>query len=187
VHAAALASALVTLVLASAMLLVDPAPVAAVTGRSTAALDATTRFRTETWSEALSTWATRPALGLGPGQSAVQLAPARKADPSDDTNPNVLGSAQGLWSAALVDTGVVGFGLWVLFLGACVAAGWRLVRRHPTPVAVGLVAAATTGLLVSQVSGDRLELRVWVLAGLVLAAAAATGRDGTRDPGQRDK
>jgi len=184
--AAALASALAALVFAGSLLVADPAPLAAVTGRSEAALDTTSRFRTDNWREALDVWATRPALGFGPGQSAIQLAPARQADPAEDVNPNVLGSAHGLWAAALVDTGVVGLGLWILFLGALVAAGWRLILRRPGAATAALVASATTGLLAAQVSGDRLELRVWALAGLVLGAAAvAGGHDAGGDAGER--
>lgn len=184
VLAGATAAAAVLAVFGATLVLVDPAGLAATTGRSAAALESTAEFRTNNWQHAVILWSERPALGFGPGQSAVQLSPARWADPGVIGLP-VLGSAHGLWSAALVDTGVVGFWIWLVFLAAVLTTGWRAVVARPGLLPGGLFAAACAGLAAGQVSGDRLELRVWVLLGLVLALGGATRREHEGERGEQ--
>lgn len=153
----------------------SPSTAATLTGRPTSEIEATTSFRTDTWERVGDLWAARPIFGYGPGQSSVQLTIEGETSrhytlgPAEGAAP--LESAQGLWAASLIDVGVIGLGLWILFLGTILAGALQAVLRLRTMLAVGLFLAALAAIMESQISGDRLELRVWLLLGLVLALA----------------
>jgi O-antigen ligase len=149
-----------------------------------------TQYRTEAWRAATRAWAIRPVLGYGPGQSAVRLAGETdvdsRANPTEP--PAVLGSAQGLWAAALVDAGVVGLGAWLVLLGAAIATASVAVIRRPTVLGAALLAASVTAVLGAMVTGDRFELRAWVVIALLLAGTlggAARRGDGDSDGRER--
>ena len=174
---AALAGAgLAIAVLGSVIALTTPGILSGVTGRSTFDLEYTADFRKQEWREAGHSWAERPVLGHGPGQSSVQLAEeTRKAATLNlpDTTV-VLGSAHGLWAAALVDVGIVGLGLWLALLGGCFVLAARGLADRSGTLALGAFVAATCALISGLISGDRLEVRAWVLIGLMLALLVAT-------------
>lgn len=149
-----------------------PASFSVVTGRDAADYKMTTAARTDAWSQAVRVWSERPLLGHGPGQSAVQLR-YRQTIGADATGsgPVVLGSAQGLLTAALVDAGILGLLAWLALLAAVgVLAASGSVDR-PSPMRAGLVAAVLAALGGALVSGDRLEVQTWLILGLATAAA----------------
>lgn len=152
----------------------QPTAVAAVTNRSQADVSSTIKFRTETWSRALTIWEQQPLLGYGAGQSSVQLAAARDVAPDQrPATPTALQSAQGIWAASLIDAGIVGLGLWTLLLSCIILLALSIVWRRPTAVtwaAAAAVAAAVAGALIT---GDRLDLRVWLLIGLATTLLCA--------------
>jgi O-antigen ligase len=152
------------------LLFTSPGLIAPVTGREEGQIAYTMDFREDTWSRAIDLWARRPVTGYGPGQSSVQLAWENSIQESSGA-PRVLGSPQGLWAASLIDGGVIAFGFWVAFLGAVVFYGSRFVLRHPDPLALSLFIATSTALVSSEISGARLDLRVWLLIGALLAVA----------------
>jgi hypothetical protein len=153
----------------------EPNVLAPATARSTSQLQATVGSRTSAWTEAAHLWSTRPVLGWGPGASSVELA---RPDPISNVNPApiVLGSAYGLWAASLVDAGVLGLVAWMAFFGAVLAYVLSAAMRQRSLLLWAALVAMFTGALTSQVGGDRLDLRVWVLTGFALAAAHALSR-----------
>jgi len=185
---AALAGTGVAVVLALGPLtLVSPQTVAPLTGRDS--LEFSTEFRAESWGSAVRVWASRPVLGYGPGQSSIRVAGettvAARAAPTKQ--PRQLGSAQGLWAAALVDAGSVGAALWLVFLGSVLFFGGTRLLRDPTFWMLAIFSAALTAVLGSQLAGDRLPLSVWVMMGVLLSAAVAAANGGSSEPdaGQR--
>jgi O-antigen ligase len=166
-----LAGVLVLTLLALVPLATSPELFASVTGRARSELTVTSSFRTETWDQVASVWSQRPALGYGPGQSSIQLAEvASPGSAAPGVSPPLV-SAQGLWAASVIDGGVLALSAWVLFLGGVLLLGARTVLRAPTVVNVAVFVAAVTALLESQLTGDRLYLASWVLAGALLATA----------------
>jgi O-antigen ligase len=154
---------------------------AAATGRSAGTITLTTQFRTATWSRALNLWAHEPILGSGPGQASIRLTYAgvdQALFPKLD--PGVLLSAQGLWAAALLDTGLLGLTAWLLFLGGMICFTARSVFRSFSYHVAALLAAVVIALLGSLTAGDRLELWVWLLLGTALAAASDGSRSAAR-------
>jgi O-Antigen ligase len=167
-----------------AAVLVYPSSLTSVTGRTATQLRETTGFRTDSWSQALDLWASRPVTGFGPGQGSVQLAtPETVAGKTYD----VLGTANGIWAAALLDGGVLAFSAWLLTLGGLLLVGAQAVLRRADTLVLGIFVAATAAVLASLDQGDRLDLQVWVLLGL-LAAASRMGRaQGGEDHGKADQ
>lgn len=173
--AATLGGLLACLVLAFPLATVAPGTVAGVTGRSNASVDLTTTFRTSTWKDVVSIWSYRPVLGYGPGQSSVRLTQQRGkferrlalARTSASARQGLL-SAQGLWAASLIDTGVVGFTAWMLFLGAVGVAAVRTVMDRPSWLNTCILSGLSVAILGAEYAGDRLDLRVWALIGLAL-------------------
>lgn len=151
------------------------------TGREASELASTSASRTGAWEEAARTWAQRPVLGHGPGQSSVQL--AHQQDPAVvnmRSAPVVLGSAQGLLPSALVDAGIVGALAWMGFLTACLASIVLGLARRPTCPRLGVAVASLVAVGGGLVSGDRLEMHIWVILGFALALNA----DPPVDPGK---
>jgi hypothetical protein len=87
------------------------------------------------------------------------------------SGPMVLGSAYGIWAASLIDAGILGLLAWVLLAATILyhVSSVALSRRSVTLWAV--TAALIAAMIASQVGGDRLDLRVWVLIGLALAVS----------------
>jgi hypothetical protein len=157
-------------------LLANPDYLTAVTGRDAASLEITTRSRTDAWVGAVGVWSHRPALGYGPGQSAVRLAGGvQLAERSTPGGVALLGSAHGVPTAALIDAGLVGFTLWLLVLGSILLVGVRALLAEPTLPRSGFLAAALIAVLASLVAGDRLELFTWVILGALMASARRSG------------
>lgn len=154
------------------LLLVEPAPLSTVTQRPSASLQRSAEFRLEAWAAVEDEWARRPVLGHGPGQSAVRLARPAPGARSPEGLPVVLGSAQGFWSAALVDAGVLGLGAWILFLSSVLVSAGRSLYRRGAVADAGVFVAVMTAVLTSLASADRLDFRVWVVVGLAIAAVA---------------
>jgi O-antigen ligase len=160
----------VVIAFASALLLLtSPELAAPVTGRGEAEIAKSMEFRKDAWDRAINVWAQRPLTGYGPGQSSVRLAWETAIQESTGP-PRVLGSSHGLWAASLVDGGVLAFGLWAAFLAAVLFAGARLVVKAPNAFTLALFVSTCTAVAASEVSGDRLDLRVWLLIGALLAA-----------------
>jgi hypothetical protein len=169
--ARALGAALALAAATASGLFFDPALLAQATGRTPEQLQATVSSRRSAWNEAEQVWSTRPLIGFGPGQSGVKL--AHRPDPAASGvahAPVVLGSANGVWAAALVDAGLVGLTLWLALMGTILALAVRGVLAAPNLLRVGLLCAAAVGVGASLVTGDRVELRVWIVLGLVLVA-----------------
>lgn len=164
---AAVAATLVAIL--ASVLIAQPQYATSVTGRDAVSLQISTRSRTEAWQKAIGVWSSRPALGHGPGQSAVRLAgdPLRLRE--NQSGAAILGSAHGVPLAALVDAGVFGFGFWLLLFGSVIFIGARAVLREPTWLLSGVFAAALVAILAALVAGDRLELFAWVILALLLA------------------
>lgn len=175
--AAVTGAALAAAVLLGPVVFVDPGVLSAATGRSSQDLRATTANRTVAWRSAVEAWERRPLIGNGPGQSAVRLSyrPDGGVTAPGATAPKVLGSAQGLWAASLVDGGLLGMMAWTFFLGGAATVLIRAALRRPDPLVVGLSTAATVGILAAQLAGDRLEMRAWLVLGLAMAAASQVG------------
>lgn len=164
--AMAAAMAACAAILLAPSLVVAPETLARATGRDAQTLVATADFRKQTWDTALDIWAARPAIGFGPGQSSVQLSLVQQGDRAAGLN-----SAQGVWAAALVDAGVPGLALWLLLLGGTSLLAFLALGARPSWTSAALAAAVLAGSLSALIATDRLDLRVWLLAG---AAAAST-------------
>jgi hypothetical protein len=172
--AAVSAGGLTLVAVVGVLFVANPAPLAGLTGRSGGALEDSARFRTHAWHEGRLVWATRPVLGFGPGQSSVRLGyaiqQASNPDPSGRQEPPPLRSAHGLWLASLIDAGVIGFAAWTGFFAVLFGLGARALMRMPTWPVLGIFVATLAAVVSREVSGDRLEVRVWVLIGILLAA-----------------
>lgn len=173
-----LGTVLVAALLVAPVLFSDPAALSRVTGRSGTALQATSDNRTNTWRKVSRISAQRPALGHGPGQSAVRLA-YRPDDGPQSRAPIVFGSAQGLWAAALIDSGLVGLFAWLFLLASLFAFAVRRVASRPEPLALAALVAAGSAVVLGNLAADRFDLRVWVALGLVAALACQRGRPET--------
>lgn len=147
-------------------ILSSPAALASLTGRDPETLAITTDFRTRTWENMVDLWSVRPVTGYGAGQSAVRLTIL-----VEGADAPALSSAQGLWAAALVDAGVLGFGVMLAFFCGIVGLGVAAALLRPSMALVALTGAALAGLLSAAVATDRLDQRVWIVLGLLLAAA----------------
>lgn len=168
VRAVGLSGILVMIAVGAAAALSAPAVLSQVTGRSAASFEASAGFRTQAWTASIDTWKQKPALGYGPGQSAVQLADSQG---SENPSRRLLGSAQGLWSAALIDTGLLGVGAWTLVVGGSIASGVRAVVSQRSTAAAALLFSLSVTLGSNLVAGDRLDLRSWLILGLTVAMA----------------
>lgn len=160
------AAFLMIIVLALPAALAYPGLLSGITGRTAVELEMTSSFRTDTWQDALTIWSQRPVLGYGAGQSAVRLT----AETVGPAAPGLL-SPQGLWAAALVDVGVLGLGCWLILLGGLTFYGLLGFLRSPTAARAGIAAAALVVLASALMAGDRVELRTWVILGLLTNAA----------------
>ena len=151
----------------------EPGFLSSVTARSNSQLHLTLSARTDAWSESEHIWSERPVLGYGPGASSVKLA-RRDNAVGVESSPMVLGSAYGIWAASLIDAGVLGLLSWVVLFAAVLyyAASVAIARRSLTLWVV--LAALVAAMIASQVGGDRLDLRVWVLVGLALSLSRVT-------------
>ncbi len=155
----------------------NPEIFAKATGREATELASTSASRTDAWAEAARTWERRPVFGHGPGQSGVQL--ARQQDPAvvnRRSAPVVLGSAQGLLPSALVDAGIVGAFAWIAFLTAFLAPILLGLVRRPTGPRLGVMVASLVAIGGGLVSGDRLEMQIWIVLGLGLALTTDSRR-----------
>jgi hypothetical protein len=185
--AGALGGAVVVIAVSSVFLVSSPAVLGTVTGRDAAELDITSGFRTQTWQDASQIWAERPVLGYGPGQSSIQLTRqlTRETLQGSAVSAGGLRSAQGLWAAALIDAGVLGFGVWALFLGSLLAVGGRVLVARPSGVQLATFVAAASIVISNEVAGDRIDTTVWALLGLLLATSLR--RKGRANGGQSDE
>jgi O-antigen ligase len=168
-------SVLGLVVLLAPSFFLDPSILSGVTGRSPDALRATSQNRLNAWDGALQVWSSRPVFGYGPGQSAVRLAYRPSVAPGE-TAPLVLGSAQGLWAASLVDVGLVGLWTWALLLATLATIAGRALRRAPRSLPFAALLSAGIAVLLGQITADRLDLRVWLVVGMLMAAATCSGR-----------
>jgi O-antigen ligase len=164
--AAAAAAATAVAVLAAPVLVAAPEVLAAATGRDATTLTATADFRKQTWNRVLDIWAAQPAGGYGAGQSSVQLSLVTQGP-----DAVALNSAQGLWASSLLDVGLVGLGFWIALLGAGVVFVLRSVASGSSLPRVMLLMAMVAALCSTLVAGDRLDLRLWLLLGIVAAAS----------------
>ena len=145
----------------------------AATGRTSAEVTLTTGFRTATWDRGLDLWSRDPLIGTGPGQASVRLSLDRLDTPLDTAAPGVLRSAHGWWLASLLDAGLLGFlALGVLVMSALLV-GVRNAWSSGSLLSAGVVATAVLAVAAASYSGDRLDVRVWLLLGLALATPRA--------------
>jgi hypothetical protein len=160
--------------------LAEPSVLSDVTARSSAQLQQTVTARTGAWGEASEIWSRHPVLGYGPGASSVKLARVDNAV-GVTSAPTVLGSAYGVWAAALIDAGVFGILAWIVVFGAALSHVARVALVARSRLLWAAAAAAVSGALSAQVGGDRLDLRVWILIALAVAIADTVRRE-TRAP-----
>lgn len=182
---AALAGGALSLVAVGVALVLfgNPQIFANVTGRGASELTTTASTRTGAWERSVRVWSRRPVLGHGPGQSAVQLAyrqGARRAGSrsrlvplSSLRRPLVLGSAQGLLPAALIDAGLVGALACLGFIVACLALVMGGLARSPSGLRLGVTVAGLVAVGGGLFSGDRFEMQTWVVLGLALVVATS--------------
>ena len=172
VLAGAAAGAAVFMAITCALLIAEPDILSSVTARSNSALHITVSARTRAWSQAADMWSTRPVLGYGPGASSVNLAYRPDAQAAGLTSaPVVLGSAQGIWSASLVDAGVLGLLAWIVMFAAVFYSTTLVAIRVASPLLWAALLAALVAVLTSEVGGDRLDLHVWVLIAFALVVS----------------
>ena len=155
--------------------LVNPASLSALTGRTGAQLQTTTGFRVSTWGQAIDLWSTRPVSGFGPGQGSVKLA---QPEIVSGRTYEVLGTANGIWTAALLDGGVLALCFWVFTLGGLLYVGARAILRGADTLVLGIFVAAIAAVFASLVQADRLAPQVWILLGLLAAASSVPRAEG---------
>ncbi len=184
--AAVVGVVLSAMALVAPLAFVEPTLLAGPTGRSAESLRMTSANRRDAWRRVEEAWSQHPVFGYGPGQSAVRLAYSPD-EGLDRRAPLVLGSAQGLWAASLIDTGLVGLFAWIGLFGSLLTFATKRLATRGAFLGLGLLGAAATALLLANLSGDRLEPRVWLVVGLVCAAACSRGEtepaDGHETPG----
>jgi hypothetical protein len=171
VLAAASGGLLVTGAIVAVLVAVDPTGLSSVTRRSAKELRGASAFRVDSWDRAVTIWSRRPVVGYGPGQAAVMLARREPDRGRSSRTPVVLGTANGVLTAALLDGGVLAVSFWVLALGGVLLVGGRALVRNGSALLAAIFVAATAAVLGSLIEGDRLELRVWALLGLLAAAS----------------
>lgn len=155
----------------------NPEIFAKATGRDASEFAVTSSARTTAWEQSARAGMRRPVLGHGPGQSAVQL--AYRQDPKvvgKRSAPVVLGSAQGLLPAALIDAGLLGVSAWIAFVVASLLPILRGLSHSPTNLQLGIAVACLIAAGGALVSGDRFEIQVWVVLGLALATTTGYPR-----------
>jgi len=153
-------------------LLSNPSALSGLTGRSGHDLKLTADNRKVAWRDAVRRWEEQPILGYGPGQSSVRL--AYRPDPlavNRTYAPVVLGSAQGIWAASLIDAGIFGFCAWAALYLAVLSFGARAVWRDRGPRLALIFWAAAAGVVGSEFTGDRVDFRVWLALGALAAAS----------------
>jgi O-antigen ligase len=166
------AGAAVFMVIALGLLIADPAVLSSVTARSSSDLRLTVHARTSAWSQATNVWSMHPVLGYGPGASSVKLAYRPEVQVAGlASDPVVLGSAQGIWSASLVDAGVFGLLAWIVMFAAVFYSTISVAIQVASPLLWAAILAALVAVFTSQVGGDRLDLHVWVLIAFVLVVS----------------
>lgn len=148
----------------------EPGVLSSVTARSNSQLHLTLGARTGAWNESATIWSRRPVLGYGPGASSVKLA-RRDNAVGVTSSPMVLGSAYGVWAASLIDAGVFGILAWITFFATVFYQAGSVAIRAASPLLWAAIAAALASVLASQVGGDRLDLRVWLLLALTLVVS----------------
>lgn len=165
------------------VLFAGPEVLAKVTGREKAELAISSSARTSAWEQSVREWAPRPVLGHGPGQSSLRLAYRQSPEVlGTSSTPVVLGSAQGLLPAALIDAGLLGALAWIALVIACLTAILRRLVRQPSGLHLGLAVASLVAVGGGLVSGDRFEMQIWVVLGLALAATGANPRSSGGEP-----
>jgi len=164
------------------MLLSNPSALSGPTGRSSSDLKLTADNRKVAWRAAADQWEARPALGYGPGQSSVRL--AYRPDPRGVGRthaPVVLGSAQGIWAASLVDAGILGFCAWIGLFASLLTMGLKAGWHERGPLVLLLCWSAATAVALSNFTGDRVDIRAWLALGVLAAASQVGGRE-CKDP-----
>ena len=177
--AGAAGASVALMVVLCTLVVADPGVLSSVTARSDSQLRVTVRARTMAWEQANETWARRPVLGYGPGASSVKL--AKEVNPQTvgvassaglGSGPvAVLGSAQGIWAAALIDAGVFGLLAWIVLFGVIFYYVGSAAMRARSWFLWAATLAALVAVLAAEVGRDRLDLHVWVLVALALAAS----------------
>jgi hypothetical protein len=86
-----------------------------------------------------------------------------------------------MWAASLVDAGVVGLACWIVLLTSAGFVAVRAATRSPSAVTWATAGAAAAAIAGAQVTGDRLDLRVWLVLGFGVAVAHAQRENGADD------
>ena len=145
--------------------------------------DYTRDSRVALWGAAAVIFLEHPILGAGFGSyrfSFHRFIPAIKED-LDSHN---------LYLQTLAETGIIGFVIFFLTIGACVRIGWRLLRRaDPLGRIVGLgVTGAIAATMVHGMADYIFTISpqfgnlFWLVLGLALAAFELTGEEIQRGP-----
>jgi O-antigen ligase len=171
------------------LVIADPGVLSAVTARSDSQLHVTLGVRTSAWTQVNEAWARHPVLGYGPGASSVELAhrvEAQEVGSASFAPVVVLGSAQGIWAASLIDAGVLGLLAWLVMFGAAFYYIGSAAMRIRSKMLWAAMLAAVVAVLAGEVGGDRLDLHVWVLVAFALTASRWARREPklSRPPGE---
>jgi O-antigen ligase len=171
--AGAAGAGIALLIVLCTLVVIDPGVLSPVTARSNSQLNFTVSVRTTAWKQVNETWSRRPVLGYGPGASSVEL--AHSVDPREvgAASPpvTVLGSAQGIWAASLIDAGVLGILAWTVMFGAILYHAGLVATGSSSTMLWAAIVASLVGILSGEVGGDRLDLRVWVLMAFALVVS----------------
>ncbi len=145
-------------------------------------LDRSAEIRLDLWRDALDLFRTNPVLGTGFNTYAYMK---RVGDYADTHN---------LYLKVLVETGMVGLGIFLWLLLKAFSTGWRLFRRTDdrfySALGLGLAAwvicSAAANLFGDRWSYFQINGYLWLLAGLVARALKlqATARATGTSPGQ---
>lgn len=161
------------------LVVADPGVLSGVTARSDSQLRITVSVRMSAWERANETWARHPVLGYGPGASSVKLAYSvgQQITGVEASPIVVLGSAQGIWAASLIDAGVLGLLAWLVLFGVVFYYVGSAAMRARSSMLWAAMLAALVAVLAGEVGGDRLDLHVWVLVAFALVVSCWGTRD----------
>jgi hypothetical protein len=85
----------------------------------------------------------------------------------------VLGTAHGLWAAALIDVGLIGAACWILFFGTFFAYLAQQLLRAADAQTYCLLLGCSVVVLDTLVVGDRPPTQFWLMLGLAAGYALA--------------
>jgi O-antigen ligase len=145
--------------------------------------DEDTMFRVVQFAGALDDIADSPLLGHGTSSFQLLFAPGA-AESIVGTNVPWIANSE---LRILHDTGAIGLGLFLLFLGALLRKAWPLLRRGSEPALLALLTSAVVYCVSFQATEGTILAFPWVhlgLIGCVVAMELKNPRRGAGVPGK---